>query len=559
MDSSSFTKSIRSLFSSSTSGADKLSNQSQTPQKRSLTNKKECVHCIIQFLEHHGHTGYSAKDLMRSPPLQVLLNIWNILFRLVDENINITRENMAIEVPKFFREFGYPQLMKTSNMRTPTADHQWETNLVALCWLCKLLAYENEFEKVPLDLPRTSIGFNLGARGREAIKNAHVADVLTELTTKHFQLYTEGHENGRQLSQEFEESLYSLKEELEINLNNSKETCEKLKHNVMEIQEHLHQFESAKQRIETLQNEVQRIDQVTLQISEACLESETKLSELQNSLEHEKRSLENTLVANQQLMDEIQAQTAIHANVKEKKELIASLKASLTDIERQQKELERQEPAIKASISSLTANLVKICNGISILHESVLTFMSTNNMECEHWKSMSTFTIDPDGKDMAQILGMDPSAFEQVLQELMAKDFEAFKLVNVQKEELRESNEQMSSICNGLIKETCTISQEMADLVNDGSQSSDHENKILTEANDHANIITTGAKEELERHIKRLDETNARIQDTRHRLERQKEHAKTLYMQFLKGVSTVLCEFEASRRHNFAQLRGLGS
>lgn len=51
---------------------------------------------------------------------------------------------MAVEVPKFFREFGYPQLMKTSHLRTPTADHQWESNLVALAWLCKILMYEQQ-------------------------------------------------------------------------------------------------------------------------------------------------------------------------------------------------------------------------------------------------------------------------------------------------------------------------------------------------------------------------------------------------------------------------------
>eukprot|EP00375_Theileria_parva_P003049 XP_765730.1 hypothetical protein [Theileria parva strain Muguga] len=134
-----------------------LSQKSQNTKK--LNTKKECVNFILHFLAWKGYNACSVNDLLRSPPLKVLLDIWNFLFRLVDSNVRITKENMAVEVPKFYNDFGYPHIMTTSHLKTPTAERQWESNLMALSWLCKLLLYEHEVCKL---LGKNFIEFSQG-------------------------------------------------------------------------------------------------------------------------------------------------------------------------------------------------------------------------------------------------------------------------------------------------------------------------------------------------------------------------------------------------------------
>lgn len=73
--------------------------------------------------------------------------------------MRITKENMAVEVPKFYNDFGYPHIMTTSHLKTPTAERQWESNLMALSWLCKLLLYEHEVCKL---LSKNFIEFSQG-------------------------------------------------------------------------------------------------------------------------------------------------------------------------------------------------------------------------------------------------------------------------------------------------------------------------------------------------------------------------------------------------------------
>ncbi|CDI83975.1 HEC/Ndc80p family protein, putative [Eimeria acervulina] len=100
----------------------------------------------LQFLSFSEFPGPLSAKALSSPQRSLLIDIWGHLFRrCFDDSVKITAENVNDEVPKLFKEIGYPFPISKSAMLAPGTGHQWPHHLAALSWLCELLIYENEF------------------------------------------------------------------------------------------------------------------------------------------------------------------------------------------------------------------------------------------------------------------------------------------------------------------------------------------------------------------------------------------------------------------------------
>ncbi|KYF41538.1 HEC/Ndc80p family protein [Toxoplasma gondii ARI] len=114
--------------------------------------KRESVKTIIRFLCYSGFPQQLSPKIFVAPPRNLLVEIWNhLLRRACDDSVQVTNENANEEVPRLFKELGYPLTIAKSSMQAPNSAHQWPLHLHALSWLCELLIYESEvFSRDPL-------------------------------------------------------------------------------------------------------------------------------------------------------------------------------------------------------------------------------------------------------------------------------------------------------------------------------------------------------------------------------------------------------------------------
>ncbi|XP_954515.1 uncharacterized protein TA19405 [Theileria annulata] len=382
-----------------------LPHKSQNTKK--LNTKKECVNFILHFLAWKGYNACSVSDLLRSPPLKVLLDIWNFLFRLVDKNVTITKENMAVEVPKFYNDFGYPHIMTTSHLKTPTAERQWESNLVALSWLCKLLLYEHEnfhkdFEKKSTMTQTDSYMFD--AAFKMNIKNPSTYKTVTEWATEHLQLYINVVEKRKSIPNDFEEELNKVLSRLEKSVNSKTKQLNHLRTVSEELQKEIQEFDDLKERVNTIKIEIKTIEDLTNKVKDYCNRMKNELELRESILTQETNSLIQMENSNKEFNDKMNLKIVSSKsykiiqdgkNIKEINQDINQLKLNLNNCSKKMRELENDRLSLSSEVSKNYNLIVKS--------------LSASGIDTEPWKEFEVLLkkIDPHSPDHSKSLSDD--------------------------------------------------------------------------------------------------------------------------------------------------------
>ncbi|GFE53740.1 kinetochore NDC80 homolog, putative [Babesia ovis] len=529
--------------------------------KTSIANKKECVQCILGFLASKGFQPCSAKDLLRSPPLQTLLDIWNFLFRMLDQNAYITKDNMVVEVPKFFKEFGYPHIMKTSHLRTPTADHQWESNLVALSWLCKLLLYEQEcfgkpFEGVTQKQYPFPIGYSFGTNGKASISNSTVAQFVTEQATRHFQLYLRGEENSVQLMSEFQGAISDLILATQDSVDTKIAELEELREKTLGIQEELETFARTKEWIKTANVELKRIEELTASIRGACLHADETLKSHKQKLHEEQEALAMQEEQNRELEQIIEKQDINKNAVRELNQTIGNLKTRISDNNRRIKELEHEMSTSETKIQFSEDQLVRAQRALESMHESVKNFLMNNGQYAEAWRNLDVPAVNTKGIHESDMLGISPSVYMGIIEGIMNKDREHMRASSEARTELELSNQQLEDIGNSIAKETSETLREISKLFQMQLRE-EKESSVQSEATQVADAIRTTAKEELERVKRELKAAEEAVDEAKTRLKKQNEHAQASWKEVIQRYKEMFQTASEAKQSNCEALRGL--
>lgn len=553
---------VRSALSGqTTSSATSRSNLLANTSKYSLTNKKECVQCILGFLASRDFHPCSAKDLLRSPPLQILLDIWNFLFKMVDAKANITKENMAAEVPKFFKEFGYPHIMKTSHLRTPTADHQWESNLVALSWLCKLLLYEQEcfgksFEGKSTQQGQGPFGLDIAGRGKSTVSNSRVAQFVTEQATKHYQLYLQGEENSMQLMEDFDTTIGELLGTLQMNIDTKADTLENLRVKTLDLQEELESFARTKEWIKTANVELQRIDAITAALNSACIEAEEHLKNYKQLLKSEQTGLAEQEERNKDLETIIERQGGNSQALRDVNQTIKVLKGQITEDNRKIKELEHDISTTEANIHTIEGQLVRAQNALASSHESIKNFLINNGRDADSWKNVESLNVNVTGDQESEILGVCPSAYARVLDEIIHKDRDQMQLSQEARIELEDAHHELENLGNTLTRETSETLREVSALFKTHILE-DKESALQIETNNLADVIRTAAREELDRAKSELETVETALAEANKRLRQQEQRAQAAWHEIMDRLKELFKMARENKESNCTELRRL--
>ncbi|AFZ80421.1 hypothetical protein BEWA_032740 [Theileria equi strain WA] len=518
--------------------------------KRNVVNKKECVNTILQFLAWKGYQLCSERELLRAPSLGVLLQIWNILFKFVDANVEITRENMTVEVPRFFKDFGYPLIMETSHLRTPTADHQWERNLLALSWLCKLLLYEHKnFE---ISAPRSNV--NIPSTIPKAnISNKLLENSITELTTKHYQRFINGCETSKELMEAFSAELGSIRADLQFDIDKKMELFEQLRNEVSQLQDYICNFGNVKHRIKVLSSDLEQIERATRNLKDSFVISEHELESSKHLLRKESSHLLRLQEKNKEINDMIY-NNINGVNLKDLNDRIYTLRAEISTLVERIKEYESEIPLLSSNIISMSNTLLKLHASSSSLLEGIKSALLANGIEASSWVNLEKITLNTEANAADEILGISIDSFEAKIEEIFSSDSQKFQETTWA---IKQTNDTIAELEIAIISLENEINITNKKLEN--SQDSANVSRLQAETEDIVTMIKSCAQENLQTCKDKLRSVLEELQGANDQLELEKANAKKKLESYLEAIRTIVQVCHEQKLKNCHAIKGLVS
>ncbi|BAM38723.1 conserved hypothetical protein [Theileria orientalis strain Shintoku] len=545
---------------------------------KKVISRKECVTVILNFLAWKDYHPCSEKDLLKSPPLNVLLNIWNFLFRLIDSNVNITKENMAVEVPKFYNEFGYPHTMKTSHLRTPTADHQWESNLVALTWLCKLLLYEHqnfdkEFENKTMLRQTDSYMFNVASKMN--IKNTLTSMTITELTNKHFQFYIKSEETGKSIANDVDAKLNNMIAKLQSSVDSKKSELETLRSSSVKMQNDIEEFDKLKERVSTLSLELSQIETLTENIKDYCTRLKRELDSSKHILNEETNYLLELESKNKEINDMMK--TRIDGNdIRGLNIAINELKISLSNSVKNIKDLEMEIPTLSSNVTNTKHNLAKSLSSVSLFnlipsqvsktYQLIMNSLSTHGIDVSYWKKLDRLLKSVDEHSVDKLLSITDNCLK-IVDEALVSETLTFKN---ESEVKIQHNETLSDLekSEKLLKEEIAELQAKESEYFKSSLFNKEKSQIISETDYIVSIIKSTAKDEMvfkliisllfqENSKRELENATNDLQQAHKRLSEEKFQAKSNLNRYLNNIKELVEKVEDYKSRNCNMMKEL--
>ncbi|XP_006891483.1 PREDICTED: kinetochore protein NDC80 homolog [Elephantulus edwardii] len=134
-----------SVFGKRTSGPGSRNSQLgifSTSEKikdpRPLNDKtfiQQCIRQLCEFLTENGYAYSISMKSLQAPSVKDFLKIFTFLYSFLCPSYELPDTKFEEEVPRIFKDLGYPFALSKSSMYTVGAPHTWPHIVAALVWL----------------------------------------------------------------------------------------------------------------------------------------------------------------------------------------------------------------------------------------------------------------------------------------------------------------------------------------------------------------------------------------------------------------------------------------
>ncbi|XP_072568540.1 kinetochore protein NDC80 homolog isoform X2 [Paramormyrops kingsleyae] len=100
---------------------------------------QQCIKDLCEFLSERGFPGTITVKSLQSPSTKEFLKIFEFICSLIDPTFQMPTSKIEEEVPRIFRDWGYPFPLSKSSMYSVGAPHTWPQFLGALVWLIDMV------------------------------------------------------------------------------------------------------------------------------------------------------------------------------------------------------------------------------------------------------------------------------------------------------------------------------------------------------------------------------------------------------------------------------------
>ncbi|XP_028818040.1 kinetochore protein NDC80 homolog [Denticeps clupeoides] len=293
---------------------------------------QQCIKQLCEFLSEMGFPGTITVKSLQSPSTKEFLKIFEFTYCLLDPTFQIPTSKIEEEVPRIFRDLGYPFVISKSSMYSVGAPHTWPQVLGALLWLIDNVKLFNSMRDRDLLFSDFVDGSSDIEEGVEYKK------LFMDYTCKTYNKFMEGIDTYEDDDAEY---LASLKKLYNVDEDVLESQCEK--------------YRIVTEQVDKLEKESHK-DQLMVKRTEK-LKRQTDVQKLQSyrqNLDAFKANLENKASV---LLEETEATSLQVESLKQERarlqNILQNQKFTPADIER----INRERTELKQTVSNLTRSL----------------------------------------------------------------------------------------------------------------------------------------------------------------------------------------------------------
>ncbi|NWS27238.1 NDC80 protein, partial [Polioptila caerulea] len=288
---------------------------------------QQCIKKLCEFLVENAYAHNVSMKSLQSPSVKDFLKIFTFIYRFLCPSYELPDSKFEEEIPKAFKDLGYPFPLSKSSMYTVGAPHTWPQIVAALVWLIDCVKLYNAIrENAPSFDDRQSWGgetddgivhnklfmdycvkcYDLFMKGRDTFEelDAEVQSKLKDLfNIDQFQMESLAAENKR-----LQEEIARLEKEKEsepdrrVTLRNVKSSLQadvqKYQAYLANLESHIaildQKLESVNDEVETAEMEVEAMKQENARLRHILDNQKYSAADIER-INHEKNELQQTI------------------------------------------------------------------------------------------------------------------------------------------------------------------------------------------------------------------------------------------------------------------------
>ncbi|NXI24553.1 NDC80 protein, partial [Sterrhoptilus dennistouni] len=165
---------------------------------------QQCIKKLCEFLVENGYAHNVSMKSLQSPSVKDFLKIFTFIYRFLCPSYELPDSKFEEEIPKVFKDLGYPFALSKSSMYTVGAPHTWPQIVAALVWLIDCVKLYNAIRE---NAPSFDDGQSWGGETDDGIVHNKL---FMDYCVKCYDLFMKGRDTFEELDAEVQSKLKDL-------------------------------------------------------------------------------------------------------------------------------------------------------------------------------------------------------------------------------------------------------------------------------------------------------------------------------------------------------------
>uniref|UniRef100_A0A452V0W3 Kinetochore protein NDC80 n=1 Tax=Ursus maritimus TaxID=29073 RepID=A0A452V0W3_URSMA len=325
-----------------------FSSSEKIKDPRPLNDKafiQQCIRQLCEFLTENGYAYSVSMKSLQAPSVKDFLKIFTFLYGFLCPSYELPDTKFEEEVPRIFKDLGYPFALSKSSMYTVGAPHTWPHIVAALVWLIDCIKLHNAMKE---SSPLFDDGQPWGEETEDGIMHNKL---FLDYTIKCYESFMTGADSFEEMNAELQSKLKDLfnvdASKLESLAAKNKALNEQIARLEQEREKEPNRLESLRKLKTSLQADVQKYQAYMSNLESHSAILDQKLNGLDEEisrveLEYETMKQENTRLQN--IVDNQKYSVADIERINhERNELQQTINKLTKDLEAEQQQLWNEE------------------------------------------------------------------------------------------------------------------------------------------------------------------------------------------------------------------------
>ncbi|XP_073524792.1 kinetochore protein NDC80 homolog [Phyllobates terribilis] len=498
---------------------------------------QQCIRQLFEFLNENSYSQTLTVKSLQGPSTKDFLKIFAFIYSFICPNYEIPDSKFEEEIPRVFKELGYPFGLSKSSMYTVGAPHTWPQIVAALVWLidciklsCVLTKDDHEFEEPQMSEPSDEgVDFN---------------QLFLDYTARCYQQFMQGQdtfdENDSEVYSRLKD-MYAVEEsQVESLQSESRRLMEEIERLEKDKEREPDRLASMRKLKVSLQADIQKYQNYLTEMESHSSLLDQRVSSLSEELE----------------AAELESEAIKQENMRLKK-VLDNQKYSVADIER----IKYEENELQETISKLSKELDEDKQHLwseelkyAKIKESVETQVAEFHKVARKVRLIPSTAENANGHDFQIECNLDGeqgglnvcrNKINLPLLEFLTKTEGQITNATNKKMEAEEMLEQLNSLIGEKrndVKSQKEEAQKLEELSAKKVEEADEEEKRWTaeikSLEKHRHLLESGVNKSLDEAMKDLQKAQQELQLVEHQTEEQMRHVENKLVRVVTAVAS---------------------